>query len=68
MDDKCCREFCRKLDEWVKDERMATKEYHAWSEKARKRIPAVGILLETLSADEKKHAKALNELAMIVCK
>jgi len=66
--DECCKEFCQNLDEWIQDEENDEKKYHTWAEKARKNNqPYIGILLDTISTDEGKHARALTDVAMMVC-
>lgn len=64
---ECCKQFCNQLDEWIQDEENATKEYHSWAKKAEKKEPYVSAILETLSADESKHAQVLTKVAMLVC-
>lgn len=65
----CCREFCKKLDEWIADEEMATKEYERYSKMASDHNEKqIEIILGMLSMDEHKHGKALTSLAMLVCK
>lgn len=65
----CCRDFCKKMDEWIQDEEMATKEYEKYSTMAGEHNEKqIEIILGMLSMDEHKHGHALTRLAALVCK
>lgn len=67
--DECCMEFCKNLDEWIQDEEADEKKYRVWADKARKNgQPYIFTILMMNSRDEGKHAIALADVAMLVCK